>query len=236
MFIFNGKFDWFQAASNEMITIVFPAGFALNDPVSAYWQWTTDAHIHRKASVCSSGVVNSVTAASDDYSRIHFSFGYYTFDATVTTDYKTLTLKICGQGGSFAGPFELAAAYINPANIRSTVVYTGTLEWLSYAKGEMTTLVVPYGVAEGAFFGLYHQWTISAYGVKKANVRVNGVFQDVKYGADGRITASFKAQYYTYSFTFSGRDGSFVLSESESNPNRAKSQSQDNKFALAYSL
>ena len=38
--------------------LVFPAGFALNDPVSAYWQWTTDAHIHRKASVCSVGVAH----------------------------------------------------------------------------------------------------------------------------------------------------------------------------------
>ncbi len=38
MFIYNGKLNWLNYASNETIIIVFPAGFALNDPVSAYWQ------------------------------------------------------------------------------------------------------------------------------------------------------------------------------------------------------
>ena len=43
MFIYNGKFDWDTVpAANETITFVFPAGFSLNDPVSAYWQWSKD--------------------------------------------------------------------------------------------------------------------------------------------------------------------------------------------------
>ena len=53
MFIYNGKFTWLNYASNETITVVFPAGFALNDPVSAYWQWSTDALVHKKATVSS---------------------------------------------------------------------------------------------------------------------------------------------------------------------------------------
>ena len=109
-------------------------------------------------------------------------------------------------------------------------MYTGTLEWFSYAKTEMTTLVVPYGVADGAFFGLYHQWTVDAKGVHKANAPVNGVFQEVRYGADGTITASFKAEYYTYHFTFNGKAASWVLS----NPKGEKSQ--DNKLAVTYNL
>lgn len=36
MYVFNGKLNWFEAASNECFTLVFPAGFALNDPVSAH--------------------------------------------------------------------------------------------------------------------------------------------------------------------------------------------------------
>lgn len=230
MFIYNGKFNWLNYASNETITVVFPAGFALNDPVSAYWQWSADALVNKKASVASSGVVNSVTTTADGYSRIHFSFGYYTFDATVTADNKTLSVTMRNPKGDTSGPFDLAAMHINPTSIPSTVVYTGALEWYSYAKGELTTLVVPYGVAEGAFFGLYHQWTVDAKGVEKANAPVNGVFQDVKYGADGTVTAAFKTGYYSYSFTFSGKEGSFVLS----NPKGDKSQ--DNKFAVAYSL
>ena len=132
--------------------------------------------------------------------------------------------------GDTSGPFALAAMHINPTNIPSTVVYTGALEWYSYAKGELTTLVVPYGVTDGVFFGLYHQWTVDAKGVQKANAPVNGVFQNVKYAADGSTTATFNGGYYTYSFTFNGKRGSFVLS----NPKGDKSQ--ENKFAVAYSL
>nr|VWP02013.1 Glucose transporter rco-3 [Ganoderma boninense] len=233
MFIYNGKFDWLKYASNETFTIIFPAGFALNDPVSAYWQWTVDAQGHKKADVSSSGVIQSTTTAvTGDYRRIHFSFGYYSFEATVTTDYKTLTLTMRNPGGSVSKPFALTAMHINPTNIPSTVVYTGRLEWFSYAKEEMTTLVVPYGVAEGLFFGLYHQWTVDAKGVQNANHTVNGVFQDVQYGADGTTTASFQAAYYAYHFTFNGKDssGSFVLK------NPTGGTSEGNKFAMAYSL
>ena len=128
------------------------------------------------------------------------------------------------------GPFELAAMHINPTTIPSTVVYIGRLEWLSYANNEMVTLVVPYGVAEGIFFGLYHEWTVDTKGVKKANAPVNGVFQDVKYAADGTTTAVLKAEDYTYAFTFSGTEGSFVLSDAKGD------KSQENKFALTYKL
>ncbi|KAM5542417.1 hypothetical protein V8D89_003876 [Ganoderma adspersum] len=230
MFIFNGKLNWFQYASNETITVVFPAGFALNDPVSAHWQWTADGNDNKKASVANSGVVQSITKTIDGSSRFLFSFGYYHFSAAVTTDYKTLTLTMHNPKGEVSAPFDLGATHINPTAIPSTVVYTGALEWFSYAKTETTTLVVPYGVFEGAFFGLYHQWTVDAKGVEKANMAINGVFQDVKYGADGSITASFKGGYYTYSFTFNGKEGSWVLS----NPKGEKSQ--DNKFAVTYNL
>ena len=43
MYVYNGKLDWYDYAKNECITLVFPAGFALKDPVCAYWQWTADA-------------------------------------------------------------------------------------------------------------------------------------------------------------------------------------------------
>ena len=60
MFVYNGKFNWTSGettASNEMITMVFPVGFTLNDPVSAYWQWSTDTQADKKTSVSSAGVV-----------------------------------------------------------------------------------------------------------------------------------------------------------------------------------
>ncbi len=167
----------------------------------------------------------------DGSSRFLFNFSYYSFTTVVSADFKTLTVTMRSPKGDTSDPFSLGATHINPTSIPSTVVYTGRLgQWFSYAKDETTTLVVPYGVAEGLFFGLYYQWTVDAKGVEKANAPINGVFQNVQYGADGSITAKFDSGYYTFNFTFSGKQGSFVLS----NPKGDKSA--DNKFALAYSL
>lgn len=52
MFIYNGKFNWLPYAENETITVVAPAGFALKDPISAYWQWSVDAQGNKKENVC----------------------------------------------------------------------------------------------------------------------------------------------------------------------------------------
>ena len=48
MLIYNGKLNWYDYAIDETITIVFPAGLALNDPVCAYWQWTKDGAGNKK--------------------------------------------------------------------------------------------------------------------------------------------------------------------------------------------
>ncbi|KAM5542425.1 hypothetical protein V8D89_003884 [Ganoderma adspersum] len=214
MFIYNGKFNWLNYASDETITVVFPACFALNDPVSAYWQWSVDAEGNKKPSVATSGAVQS------------------TFDASVAADYKTLTLTMRNPGGNTSEPFDLLAMHINPTAVRSTAVYTSALDYYSYAKGELATLVVPYGVTAGAFFGLYHQWTVDSGGSEKTNHAVNGVFEDVQYAADGTVTATFGASYYSYSFTFGadGKGGSWVLSNSRGG------KSPDNKLALTYEL
>ncbi|KAM5542419.1 hypothetical protein V8D89_003878 [Ganoderma adspersum] len=230
MFIFNSKLNWFQYASNKTITVVSPAGFALNDPVSAYWQWTVNTLVNKKASSANSGVIHSITTAANKYCRMHFTFGYYSFQATVTADYKTLNLTMRNPGGNTSEPFDLLTMHINPTAARSAVVYMSMLDYYSYAKSEMATLVVPYGVTTGAFFGLYHQWTVDSGGSEKTNHAVDGVFEDVWYGADGSITASFNDGYYSYNFTFNGKGSSWVLS----NPRGGKSP--DNKLTVAYEL
>ena len=167
---------------------------------------------------------------TDGSSRIYFSLGYYSFDATVTADYKTLTLTMHDLGGNSSSPFDLAAMHINPTSIPSAVVYAGRLDFLGYAKAEMATLVVPYGIAEGAFAGLYFQWTVDGAGVPKANHPINATFQDVVRAADGTVTAAISDGFYTYSFTFSDKRGSFVMS------NPKDGTSPENKFAVAYNL
>ena len=57
MYVFNGKLNWFASASNECFTLVFTAGFSLNDPVSAYWQWSVDPCCGKEKVNCSLVIV-----------------------------------------------------------------------------------------------------------------------------------------------------------------------------------
>ncbi|PIL37679.1 hypothetical protein GSI_01373 [Ganoderma sinense ZZ0214-1] len=235
MHIYNGKFSC-EFASNEAITVVFPAGFELHDPVSAYWQWTNDSKLGLKAGVANSGHIHSITKTSNGYYRIHFSFGHYSFDGTMAGDCQTLCLIMVypsETGLVESDPFTLTAMHTNTSNVRSGIVYTGNLEWAPNAAEEMVTIVVPYGVTEGAFFGLYYQWTMSPLKhVPKQNVAVCGVFQDVKIESNGTITTTYKDAEYTYKFTFcSNKKGFFVVSH-----NRNGSRSDDNAFTFAYKL
>ncbi|PIL37684.1 hypothetical protein GSI_01378 [Ganoderma sinense ZZ0214-1] len=216
MFIYNGKLNC-QHASNETITVVFPAGFELNDPVSAYWQWSTDPNLGNKASVENSSFIRTVTKTSNGgVRRIHFSFDSSSFYAIVNPDFQTLSLTMLDSTGFAGSTFDLAASHLNGATVHSAVVYTGSLQWFQHAKEEMMTLVVPYSVSEGAFFGLYYQWTQGPppNGSPKQNVAIKGKFQQVSpVSSDGQITATFEEGGFKYQFTFSSdKGGSLLLS------------------------
>ena len=118
----------------------------------------------------------------------------------------------------------LKAVHINTPKIPSVVVYTGRLKWNPYAHNEMVTLVVPYGVVEGGFFGIFHQWTSTpdpnSATDDKENDQFVAAFAQVTIGAEGTITAQgvVPKSTFTCNLTFSDnmKKGSFTLSPSQS--------------------
>ncbi|KAI0650849.1 hypothetical protein C8Q79DRAFT_1007079 [Trametes meyenii] len=117
MYVYNGKLQWFDYAKDECITMVFPAGFALSDPVCAYWQWTEESKGNKKRNHFESGTINTVTKTASD--KIVFPFSFYTFEGTVVTDLKFVTgrpkenrcakgtfLAVSSSGGQTRGTFN----------------------------------------------------------------------------------------------------------------------------------
>ncbi|KAG7086110.1 hypothetical protein E1B28_003624 [Marasmius oreades] len=227
MFTFNGKLNWFKYAVNETITVVFPAGFAVNDPVCAFWQWTEDAAGNKKANTTQLGFINSVTTKTGEY-QVSFAFDYYSFEATVAGDSSTITATMFNPKGDRSEATTLNRQFGNLVQFRSTTVFTGKLNWLKYAENEMLTLVVPRGVSNGAPVGLYHQWTVDAKGVKKANHAVNATFRDVTTDK-GETKATFDDGYYTYNTTV--QSGGQEVKILMSNPNHDQS---DNDLKKVY--
>lgn len=201
MYIYVGKLTWLSYAINDCITIVFPAGFALKDPVCAYWQWTVTANGIEKHNVALETFISSVTKTNSEY-RLRFDFGHYAFEGTVSTGFKSLSLTMLNPSGNTA-TVPLLLQHGDPVRVPSTSVFTGKLNWFQYSQDEMVTLVIPGDVADGEPVVLIHQWTRNAAGVDKANHIVKGTMTAVNIASNGNLSARFTDNngYYTYDFT-----------------------------------
>ncbi|KAI0168952.1 hypothetical protein GGR52DRAFT_592734 [Hypoxylon sp. FL1284] len=209
MYVYVGKLNWFEYAENECITIVFPAGFALKDPVCAYWQWTVDSSGARKKNCTQEGFITSVTNSTSEY-RVRFPFDYYAFEGTISTDFATLSLEMMNPAGDRRS-VGLSLEHSDEVRVPSASVFTGKLDWFEYSQNEMATLTVPGNVANAEPVILSHQWTEDADGNVKKNHIVNGTLASVNTNADGEVTAAFDDGYYTYNFTVPRSNNGVVL-------------------------
>ncbi|KAG7096268.1 hypothetical protein E1B28_003716 [Marasmius oreades] len=105
--------------------------------------------------------------------------------------------------GDSSNATTLDRRYSDLVQHRSTAVFTGKLNWFTYAENEMVTLVIPRGVSNGAPVGLYYKWTVNSKGVRKANHAVNSTFHDVTTRANGETVGTFGTSdgHYTYKVT-----------------------------------
>lgn len=210
MYVYNGKLNWGFKASNECFTIVFPSGFALNDPVCAYWQWTKSDSGEPKVNTCQNGTIIGTSKTAKEH-RISCAFNYYSFDAVVGNNFSSLKVTMRNPMGDH-DTSDLALQYSNAVSVPSTVIYTGKLHWFKYAKGEMVTLVVPAGITEGAPVGMYFQWTVDSGGNEKKNHVTNASFKDVNIAVNGDITGRLDdSSYYTFEATVKSGGQEVVL-------------------------
>ncbi|KAI5897133.1 uncharacterized protein SCHCODRAFT_01124701 [Schizophyllum commune H4-8] len=192
MLVYNGKINWQQRADNECLTVVFPAGLALKDPVCAYWQWSDTA----KTNVHQYGTINVVRKIGTEY-KITFALTDFLFDAEFTPDYKNMTLKMYTATDTTTTSTSTLLRWTSLPNlVPSTKVYTGKLNWGDFATNEMMTLVVPNGISPRAPVSLYFQFTVDAGGIPKAHHCLSTTFCNVRSSAPGQIRASFDGNHY----------------------------------------
>ena len=171
------------------------------------------------------------------------------FEGTVSADSKTLSLTISGPTAADSNPqkskFDLTAQHINFANVRPAIVYTGYLEWAGYRQREMMTIVTPYGVTKGAFFGLYYRWAQDPTQLETVcdTEGFSGEFQEVEPSSDC-ITATHQRTVtkkddgpsvtFKYTFTFDNSLKKGSLRVEKSNNGSSEPSSEDSKFEVAY--
>ena len=198
MYIYVGKLNWFEYAENECITIVFPAGFALKDPVCAYWQWTVTGSGERNANNPQEAFIDSVTNTSSDY-RVQFSFGYYAFEGSVSADFKSASLKMSNPQGE-TSPVTLSLQHSDAVRVPSTSVFIGKLDWFQYSKNEMVILIIPGEVVAGEPVIMSRQWTEDSEGNMKPNHAVVCTITFAYPQSGGIVSATFRDGDYRYDF------------------------------------
>ncbi|KAJ6477018.1 hypothetical protein C8R45DRAFT_1158258 [Mycena sanguinolenta] len=212
MYVYVGKLNWFEYAQNECITVVFPAGFALMDPVCAYWQWTVDATGNAKSNCTQEAFITSVTNTADQY-YLRFQFSYHAFKGYVSADFSSLSLKMLVDPQGEMRDVSLSLLRGDAVRVTSTSVFTGKLHWFEYSQNEMVTLVIPGEVANGEPVILIHQWTEDAAGNPKANHTVSGTLRTVDVRSNGDLSATFDdGEYYRFDFMLRKSYNDVVLS------------------------
>ncbi|KAK0479587.1 hypothetical protein IW261DRAFT_1336689 [Armillaria novae-zelandiae] len=228
MFIYNGKLNWYHHADNENTIMVVPAGFALNDPICAYWQWTVNNDLHQ-AYPSQRIVLTGSLLQSSTINTFSFTFGYYSFDAIVASDFSTLTATMRNPKGDRSDPITLTRQYGDVARVPSTVVCTGNLSWFNYVENEMVTLVIPAGVSNDAPIGFHCQLSVdgTASGNEKKNYPVNATFHNVATSSNGNVSGTFDDYTFDATVLNGGQEATIRINRLTSEPTSSTTKQTD---------
>ncbi|KAL7269583.1 hypothetical protein RUND412_007746 [Rhizina undulata] len=204
MYIYYRKFNWSQYIQDELITIVLPGAFALNDPICAYWQWTTDDKGREKTNCIKEGVINSISKVGNEYIIGFVKDDDFKFEARVANGASVLEVTMTNpKDEKDKRTFKVDLHYSDKWKTPNALIYTGKLNWFEYVRNEMITLVAPTGLREGHPVCIYYQWTKDGNGVKKVNHCFKNTIRDVKTASDGGIKAQFGDGYFEFSINLS---------------------------------
>lgn len=96
--VYTGKLNWFQSASNEMITLVMPTGITNGAPVGLYYQWTVDAKGRGKQNSTIDTIFRDVFIRSDGFIQGTFDDGcHLTFRVTLFSDRGEARIEVLSE-------------------------------------------------------------------------------------------------------------------------------------------
>lgn len=204
MYVYVGQLRYGTHADDECITLIFPVGFDLADPVCACWQWTKTASGNHKEQCRQVGEINSVRQAQTSFG-IDIFFGYYSISGTVNmADFHPQSFDFI-DGNHARGLITLSLAYTTPniLQLPSRTVFTGKIHWFDYLMDDMATLILPLGLAAGNPVILNYQWAVDGDGRAKVGHYVKSMITSAGDGGTGNDnpTFSFTDGYYTFTVT-----------------------------------
>ncbi|KAH7141020.1 hypothetical protein EDB81DRAFT_844013 [Dactylonectria macrodidyma] len=215
MFVYSGKLKWLSYGVDETFVIVLPNGpVRVGDAAYFFTQWTVDSKGVKKPNWFQNLVVDKVTKTATGDDTFSFKSHYYTFEATSKDVYGKLDLKMSKPGVESLMTLERIWQSEGAESTSPGRIWTGKIDWLSFASNEMAIFIAPDGLGEGKPILSLWQWTEDSAGNKKSPSFRQAV-QKVEPGAPaGQVKFSYHS-YYDIACTWDEKTEKLAVKMSE---------------------
>ncbi|OHE98462.1 hypothetical protein CORC01_06253 [Colletotrichum orchidophilum] len=198
MYVYLGKLDWKPYGLDETFVITLPNGPArAGDPAYLFSQWTKDARGTEKANWFLDLVVDKVskTQSGDDVFTLKNSH-YYSWEITSQKVYGELKVTMSNPNKD-KSTLTLNRIWKSESEVPSGSlrIWTGKINWPSYATNEMATFIVPEGFGKDKPVLAVWQWTKNGQN-KPKNPNVHVAKQSILAGPEKSVKFEYDSFYH----------------------------------------
>ncbi|KAH7144206.1 hypothetical protein B0J13DRAFT_607620 [Dactylonectria estremocensis] len=196
MFVYSGKLKWLSYGVDETFVVVLPSGpVRVGDVAYSFTQWTVDSKGVKKPNWFQNLVVDKVTKTATGDDTFAFKSHYYSFEATSKGGYAKLDLTMSKPGVKSLMTLDRIWQSDGAESTQPGRIWTGKINWLSYASDELAIFIAPEGLGEGKPILSLWQWTQDSAGNKKSPSFRQAVQKVDSSAPAGQVKFSYHSYY-----------------------------------------
>ncbi|KAH9226232.1 hypothetical protein K456DRAFT_1934027 [Colletotrichum gloeosporioides 23] len=211
MYVYLGKLNWKGAAvaEDETFIVILPNGAVrTGDPAYVFFQWTRDEYGVPKANWFQTISIDKVfkTDKGDDvFTLKHPKFSWKITSQQAYENIK-MTMSDCASYETSSTLQRVWGTHSHGGKANDTIrVWTGKINWSTFAKNEMSTFIAPEGFGQGRPIISLWQWTKS-YAGKAKDPSLRCEYQKIQTENDDAVRFTYTS-YYDLDCTFNRQTG-----------------------------
>ncbi|KAH0443090.1 RecF/RecN/SMC N terminal domain-containing protein [Colletotrichum camelliae] len=211
MYVYLGKLNWKGAAvaDDETFIVILPNGAVrTSDTAYVFFQWTRDEYGVPKANwfqTISIDKVSKTDKGDDLFTLKHPKFSWKITSQQAYENIK-VTMSDCASYETSSTLKRVWGTHSHGGKANDTVrVWTGKINWSTFAKNEMATFIAPEGFGQGRPIVSLWQWTKS-YAGKAKDPSLHCEYQKIQTENDDVFRFTYTS-YFDLDCTFNRQTG-----------------------------
>ncbi|KAJ0363091.1 hypothetical protein COL154_005709 [Colletotrichum chrysophilum] len=211
MYVYLGKLNWKGAAvaEDETFIVILPNGAVrTGDPAYVFFQWTRDEYGVPKANwfqTISIDKVSKTDKGDDVFTLKHPKFSWKITSQQAYENIK-ITMSDCASHETSSSLKRVWGTHSHGDKANDTVrVWTGKINWSTFAKNEMAAFIAPEGFGQGRPIISLWQWTKN-YAGKANDPSLRCEYQKIEAENDDVVRFTYTS-YYDLDCTFNRQTG-----------------------------